>query len=55
MLVDVGKAQNRLFLKQLEAPKKDIMNARNVKVLVSENVLMNNLDMIMDIPLITNV
>jgi hypothetical protein len=43
------------------------MNARNVKVLVSqndiscfeidgsENVFMNNLDMIMDIPSITNV
>ncbi len=69
MLVDVGKAQNRLVLKQWEAPKKDIMNARNVKVLVSfsqndisyfeidgsENVFMNNLDMIMDIPSITNV
>jgi len=55
------------FLKQSEAPKKDIMNARNVEVWVSENdisyfeivgsenVFMNNLDMIMDIPLITNV
>ncbi len=47
--------------------KKDIMNARNVKVLVSqndisyfeidgsENSFMNNLDMILDIPSITNV
>jgi hypothetical protein len=55
------------FLKQWEAPKKDIMNARNVEVWVSENdisyfeidgsenVFMNNLDMIMDIPSITNV
>ncbi len=31
MLVDVRKAQS------WEAPKKDIMNARNFKILVSEN------------------
>ncbi len=65
--MDIEMAQIWLFLKQWEAPKKDIMNARNVKVLVSENdisyfeidgsenAFMNNLDMIVDIPSITNV
>ncbi len=65
--MDIEMAQIGLFLKQWEALKKDIMNARNVKVLVSENdmsyfeidgsenAFMNNLDLIMDIPSITNV
>jgi len=51
----------------MRGTKKEIVNARNVKVLVSENdisyfkidgsenAFMNNLDMIMDIPSIINV
>jgi hypothetical protein len=55
---DVGgcwKGPKSIVFETLRGTKKDIMNARNIKVLVSENAFMNNLDMIMNIPSITNV
>jgi len=56
-----------IVFETMRGTKKEIVNARNVKVLVSENdisyfkidgsenAFMNNLDMIMDIPSIINV